>query len=155
MNAESPTVDIECGRPVRRRTALGRPGDSSGRFSVGVPETGRGSSSIVQLVLRANPMLWPLAVCSIVTLGYVERAVALRRDRVIPREFADRFLERLSGGKLDRERALELCRAHDSRAGRIFAMVVNAWGQPGATIRQILSYDAAGEVVELSAISGS
>ncbi len=28
-------------------------------------------------------------------------------------------------------------------------MVVGAWGQPGATIRQILSYDAAGEVVEL------
>jgi biopolymer transport protein ExbB len=26
---------------------------------------------------------------------------------------------------------------------------VNAWGQPGATIRQTLSYDAAGEVVEL------
>ena len=95
-------------------------------------------------------MLWPLVICSILTLGYVlERAVALRRDRVIPREFADRFLERLSGGKLDRERRLELCRAHDSPAARIFAMVVNAWGQPGATIRQILSYDAAGEVVEL------
>ncbi len=28
-------------------------------------------------------------------------------------------------------------------------MVVNAWGQPGVTIRQILSYDAAGEVLEL------
>ena len=27
--------------------------------------------------------------------------------------------------------------------------MVGAWGQPGATIRQILSYDAAGEVVEL------
>ncbi len=45
-------------------------------------------------------------ICSIVTLGYVlERSMALRRDRVIPREFADRFLERLAGGKLDRERA--------------------------------------------------
>jgi biopolymer transport protein ExbB len=107
-------------------------------------------ASIVQLVRRANPILWLLVVCSILTLGYVlERAFALRRDRVIPREFADRFLERLSGGKLDRERALELCRAHDSPAARVFAMVVNAWGQPGATIRQILSYDAAGEVLEL------
>ncbi len=95
-------------------------------------------------------MLWPLVVCSIVTMAYVlERALALRRDRVIPREFADRFLERLSGGKLDRERALELCRAHDSPAARVFAIVVGAWGQPGATIRQIVSYDAAGEVVEL------
>ena len=107
-------------------------------------------SSVLRLVLHANPMLWPLAICSIVTLGYVlERFAALRRERVIPREFVDRFLERLSSGKLDRERALELCRAHESPAARIFALVVNAWGQPGATIRQIVSYDAAGEVVEL------
>jgi biopolymer transport protein ExbB len=107
-------------------------------------------SSILRLVLQANPMLWPLAICSVVTLGYVlERMVALRRDRVIPREFADRFLERLSSGKLDRERALELCRAHESPAARVFAMVVGAWGQSGIAIRQMVSHDAAGEVVEL------
>ena len=79
----------------------------------------------------------------------MERFAALRRERVIPHEFADRFLERLSSGKLDRERALELCRAHESPAARVFAMVVDAWGQPGVTIRQIVSHDAAGEVVEL------
>jgi biopolymer transport protein ExbB len=107
-------------------------------------------SSVLRLVLHANPMLWPLAVCSIVTLGYVmERFAALRRERVIPREFVERFLERLASGKLDRERAIELCRAHESPAARIFALVVNAWGQPGATIRQVVSHDAAGEVVEL------
>jgi biopolymer transport protein ExbB len=107
-------------------------------------------SSVLRLVLHANPMLWPLAICSIVTLGYVmERFAALRRERVIPREFVERFLERLASGKLDRERALELCRAHESSAARIFSLVVNAWGQPGATIRQVVSHDAAGEVVEL------
>jgi biopolymer transport protein ExbB len=125
--------------------------DSAGKASASPsPRPGIDRSGVWRLVREANPMLWPLVICSIVTLGYVlERAMALRRDRVIPREFADRFLERLSGGKLDRERALELCRAHDSPAARVFAIVVGAWGQPGATIRQILSYDAAGEVVEL------
>src|SRR5207237_8365129 len=74
-------------------------------------------SSVLRLVLQANPMLWPLVACSIITLGYVlERFLALRRERVIPREFVNRFLERLSSGKLDRERALELCRAHDAPA---------------------------------------
>jgi biopolymer transport protein ExbB len=107
-------------------------------------------SSILGLLLHANPMLWPLAICSIVTLGYVmERFAALRRERVIPREFTERFLERLSSGKLDRERALELCRAHESPVARVFSLVVSAWGQPGATIRQVVSHDAAGEVVEL------
>ena len=118
--------------------------------SATVQKPGVDRSSVVRILLNANPMLWPLAICSVVTLGYVlERLFALRRERVIPHEFADRFLERLSSGKLDRERALELCRAHESAAARIFALVVSAWGQPGAIIRQTLSYDAAGEVVEL------
>jgi biopolymer transport protein ExbB len=115
-----------------------------------VTKPGVDSSSVLRLILHANPMLWPLAICSIITLGYVlERGSALRRERVLPHEFVERFLERLSSGKLDRERALELCRAHDSAAARVFSLVVSAWGQPGATIRQIVSHDAAGEVVEL------
>jgi biopolymer transport protein ExbB len=101
-------------------------------------------------LFHANPMLWPLAACSIFTLGIaLERLLAIRRKRVMPAEFVDRFLERLSTGKLDRERALELCKAHESPAARIFGIIVKSWGQPGVTIRQILSHDAAGEVVEL------
>ena len=118
--------------------------------SASFPKPGVDRASVLRIVLNANPMLWPLGICSVITLGYVlERLFALRRSRIIPQEFAERFLERLSSGKLDRERALELCKAHESPAARIFAMVVSAWGQPGATIRQTLSYDTAGEVVEL------
>jgi biopolymer transport protein ExbB len=95
-------------------------------------------------------MLWPLAACSIFTVGIaLERLLALRRKRVIPREFAERFLERLSAGKLDRDRALELCKANESAVARVFALVVKAWGQPGSTIRQNLNFDAAGELIEL------
>jgi biopolymer transport protein ExbB len=95
-------------------------------------------------------MLWPLAACSILTVGFaLERLLALRRTRVVPPEFVDRFLDRLAAGKLDRDRAIELCKAHDSTAARIFAHIVKAWGQPGATIRQTLAFDAAGEVIEL------
>ena len=112
------------------------------------PGVNRGS--VRELLFQANPMLWPLGACSVFTLGIaLERLLAVRRQRVMPAEFVDRFLERLSTGKLDRERALELCKAHDSPAARIFGLVVKAWGQPGATIRQTVSYDAAGEVVEL------
>jgi biopolymer transport protein ExbB len=95
-------------------------------------------------------MLWLLAACSVVTLGYaLERLLALRRERVIPREFVNRFLERLSSGKLDRDRAAELCRANDSTVARVFAMIVSYWGQPAASIRQAVSLDAAGELVDL------
>jgi biopolymer transport protein ExbB len=109
-----------------------------------------GRGSMLRLFARANPMVWLLALCSIVTLGYaLERLVALRRERVVPRDFVHRFLERLSSGKLDRDRAAELCRANDSPVARVFAMVVNYWGQPAATIRQAIGYDAAGELNDL------
>lgn len=103
-----------------------------------------------RLLLTANPMLWPLAFCSILTVGFaLERFLALRRGRVAPADFVDRFLERLAAGKLDRDRALELCKAHDCVAGRVFGHAVRAWGRPGAEIRQIVASDSAGEVVEM------
>ena len=140
----------------RRALALARCDAGPGRgkapatAATSAPRPGIDRSAVIRLVLQANPMLWPLLACSIVAMGYVlERSLALRREKVIPREFADRFVERLSAGKLDRERALELCRATKSPAARVFSIVVGAWGQPGVTIRQIVAYDAAGEVVEL------
>jgi biopolymer transport protein ExbB len=114
------------------------------------PSAEVGRRTILGLFARANPMVWLLAVCSVVTLGFsLERLVALRRERVIPREFVNRFLERLSSGKLDRDRAAEVCRANESTAARVFAMIISYWGQPAATIRQAIGYDAAGELSEL------
>ena len=70
---------------------------------------------MVRLLLHANPMLWPLACVRLSRWVCDGAFAALRRERVIPREFVERFLERLSSGKLDRERALELCRATIAR----------------------------------------
>ena len=112
------------------------------------PRGGVGRSSILRLV--TNPMMLPLAACSVVAVGFaLERMVALRRNRVIPREFVGRFVDRLSNGKLDRDRASELCRANESPTARIFAQVVGYWGLPAAEIRQAITHDAAGEVADL------
>jgi biopolymer transport protein ExbB len=114
------------------------------------PTTGVGRQSILALFARANPMLWLLGLCSIVTVGYtLERLIGLRRGRVIPRDFVNRFLERLSTGKLDRDRAIELCRANESPAARIFGHTVRYWGQPSSTIRQAVDLDSAREVLDL------
>ncbi len=109
-----------------------------------------GRRSLVELLRQANPMLWPLAVCSIVTLGFtLERLVALRRARILPREFTERLMDRLATGKIDRERALELCRANDCVLARVFARVVNHWGQSTATLQEIADREVAGEVQDL------
>lgn len=109
-----------------------------------------GRASLLRVVTQANPMLWPLVACSIVMVAYIfERSIALRRGRVLPKEFARRFLERLGQGKLDRERASELCKANDSPLAHVFGHAVRYWGQPAATIRQAIDHDAASEIVEL------
>jgi biopolymer transport protein ExbB len=107
-------------------------------------------ATLLQIFRQANPLLWPLALCSVVMLGYaLERFMALRRSRVVPREFVDRFFERLTTGKLDRERAIELCGANDSPVSRVFSRVVHYWGLPSSAIREAVSHDTAGELVDL------
>ena len=123
---------------------------ASARSAAGQDASTIGRRSLIRLFAEANPMLWPLLLCSVVALGYaLERLVALRRERVIPREFVSRFLDRLAAGKLDRDRSLELCRANDSAMARVFAVVIGYWGQPAVTIRQAVGYDAAGEITDL------
>jgi biopolymer transport protein ExbB len=143
------TLKITSGDHEPAATAIPSPGTKAGG-SAAKKNASVGRDSILGLFSRANPMVWLLALCSVVTVGFaLERLVALRRDRVIPRDFVTRFLERLSSGKLDRDRAAELCRANDSAAARVFAMVISYWGQPAATIRQAIGYDAAGELSDL------
>ncbi len=117
------------------------------------PATDSGGSKVDRaslLKLAANPMMIPLGLCSIAAVGFaLERWVALRRSRVIPADFVERFVERVSNGKLDRDRAVELCRANESPVARIFARVVGYWGQPAAAIRLAMGQDAAGELADL------
>jgi biopolymer transport protein ExbB len=137
--------------PPPKRQAADAPRKSASKKSANAPASGNvGRSSIVGLFKGANPMLVPLVLCSVVALGYaLERLIALRRSRVIPSDFVTRFVERLTTGKLDRDRAGELCRANESPVARIFGHVVRYWGQPAATIRHAIGHDAANELSDL------
>lgn len=144
--AREPAVDDAQPPPVRVATPAKKGAE---------PAPGKGSKrssavNVTALFKQGNPILWPLGLCSIVTVGYtLERILALRRGRVIPRDFVDRFQDRLTAGKLDRDRAIELCRANESTAARLFAHTVKYWGQPSATIRQGLALDAEVELADL------
>ena len=98
------------------------------------------SKRLTDILRVQNPLVWPLVVCSVVAFGYfLERWAALRRGRVVPREFVNRFLDRLGTGKLDRERALDLCKANDSPAARVFGQILMMWGEPAGQIRTGIS----------------
>ncbi len=149
--ARGPDLEPPAGATVKAKLEPAPPPPSSDATAkAGRPAVGVNRQSILTLITRANPMLWMLALCSVVTVGYtLERLIGLRRGRVIPRDFVHRFLERLSSGKLDRDRALELCRANESPAARVFGHAVRYWGQSAAAIRQAVDLDAAREVLDL------
>lgn len=148
--AKSPDLEPPATSAVKAKLEPAPPPPSDSTTKAASPTAGVNRQSILTLVTRANPMLWLLALCSIVTVGYtLERLIGLRRGRVIPRDFVHRFLERLSTGKLDRDRALELCRSNESPASRVFGHAVRYWGQPASSIRQAVDLDAAREVLDL------
>jgi biopolymer transport protein ExbB len=89
-------------------------------------------------ILKAGGILMiPIIFCSFITLVFVfERAIALRRGRVVPRPFVKRFLHQLGEGQLDREQALALCEQNGSPVAQVFAAAARKWGRPAVEVEQ-------------------
>lgn len=84
---------------------------------------------------------WPFAVvfaaASIVALWCgIERLVLLRRRRVIPRAFVDRFLQHLRSGRMDKANAIAVCQQDGSPTADVFLHGVRKWGKPSVEIEQ-------------------
>ena len=95
--------------------------------------------SMLDMLRSGGVMMIPLFVCSFITLVFVfERAISLRRGRVIPRPFVKRFMHQVSAGKLDRDSALALCEESASPTVDVFSAVVKKWGRPSVEIEQTI-----------------
>ncbi len=93
--------------------------------------------SLLQVARDGGPLMVPIALCSFVLLVFVfERAIFLRRGRVIPRPFVKRFLQQMREGRLDRQRALELCEQNRSPVAHVFGAAVRKWGRPAVEVEQ-------------------
>ena len=83
--------------------------------------------------------LVPFVAATLITLWFsVERLVVLKRGRVIPRPFVDRFLQHLEQGKLDQQTALHLCEQSDSPVAAVFAHGVRKWGKTSVEVEQAI-----------------
>jgi biopolymer transport protein ExbB len=95
--------------------------------------------NLFEIIRQGGLFMGPLVLCSFVMLVFVfERAIALRRGRVIPAPFVKRFLLQLREGKLDRDQALELCKESQSPVADVFAGGVRKWGRSSAEIEQAM-----------------
>ncbi|MGD9719765.1 MAG: MotA/TolQ/ExbB proton channel family protein [Pirellulales bacterium] len=95
--------------------------------------------NLFQMAKDGGPMMIPLFVCSFITMVFVfERAISLRRGRIIPRPFVKRFLHQVREGKLDRDGALELCYENGSPMATVFAYAAKKWGRPSVELEQAI-----------------
>ena len=95
-------------------------------------------------LFRQNPLaaigsILPFAIASLIAIWFgAERLVVLRRARVIPKPFVDRFLMLLRSGALDRSSAIVLCSENDSPVAHVFAHGARKWGRPSVEVEQAI-----------------
>jgi len=95
------------------------------------------SQSLWDLLIAGGPLLLPILVCSFVLLLVVfERTLSLRRGRVLPRLFTERFLLQIGEGALDRQEALDRCELNASHIANVFGAAVRKWGKPAVEVEQ-------------------
>jgi len=82
-------------------------------------------------------LMLPLGVCSLIVFSLaLERSIALRRSRVIPRPFVRRFTECVEDGQLSYEEATAICEEFDCPVAEVFQAAVKRWGRPMLEIEQ-------------------
>ena len=93
--------------------------------------------AFVQKIMSGGWLMLPLAFCSLIVFALsLERLVALRRGRVIPRPFVRRFTECVEDGQLSFEEANEICKDFDCPVSEVFRAALRRWGRPMLEIEQ-------------------
>lgn len=93
--------------------------------------------AFVTKIAQGGWLMIPLAVCSLIVFALsLERLIALRRGRVIPRPFVRRFTECVEDGQLSYDEATELCEAFDCPVAEVFRAAVRRWGRPMLEVEQ-------------------
>ena len=93
--------------------------------------------AIVAKIAQGGWLMVPLGICSLIVFSLsLERMIALRRRRVIPRPFVRRFTECVEDGQLSFEEATEICEEFDCPVAEVFRAAVRRWGRPMFEIEQ-------------------
>ena len=108
--------------------------DNANGQVLGIPNSWR------KMIVDVGWLSWvPFLVATFIAICFgIERLVVLRRGRVIPRAFVDRFLQHLEQNQLDQDRALELCEGNNSPVASVFAHGVRKWGKPSVEVEQAI-----------------
>src|SRR5215510_10309733 len=93
--------------------------------------------SLFEMLVAGGPLMVPILLASFVLLLITfERLISLRRRRVVPRLFVERFLLQLREGALDKNEALAKCDDEPSYIAQVFAAALRKWGKPAVEVEQ-------------------
>ena len=82
--------------------------------------TPQSHETLWSLALKGGVVMYPLGLCSLLALGIsIERAVSLRRKKIIPEGFLAGVKEKLQGRPDDIAAAVALCDSSNSPAGNV------------------------------------
>ncbi|MBD3672795.1 MAG: MotA/TolQ/ExbB proton channel family protein [Planctomycetaceae bacterium] len=138
----SPAIAQSTGPVAEEGTALDEAGPVAAESEA--PQTNEQKPSIPRnpkeiLEALGWPFLVPFLAASFISLWFgLERLVVLRRGRVIPRAFVERFIKHLEQGKLEPQQALDLCEDNGSPTAVVFAHGVRKWGRPSVEVEQAI-----------------
>ncbi len=92
---------------------------------------------MIEFLISGGPVMVPIGLASIVALAaFIERAVALRRARIVPRAFSRQALELLRQRRYGD--ALASCRREETAAARVLETALDARGQKRSVIKERL-----------------
>jgi biopolymer transport protein ExbB len=108
------------------------------------------TGNLLSMIASGGVLMLPLVACSFLLAAVgIERVVALRGSRVIPKLFVERFLEQLDAGEFDAETALEACANRESPVANVMAAAVSRWGRPAVEIEQAVIDAGEREITKL------
>jgi biopolymer transport protein ExbB len=103
------------------------------------PEKIVATKRLTEVIIAGGPLMIPIGICSFILVVFVfERAISLRKGRIIPAPFVKRFLEQLREGELNRETATALCEKNDSPVARVFKGGITKWGRSSVEVEQAI-----------------
>jgi biopolymer transport protein ExbB len=84
-----------------------------------------------QLFLAGGPLMWPIVAMSLIVLTFgIERLVALRRGRFVPRPLAEGIERAVRQSPFDPRGIYGLCQEHPSAAADVVKAMLERLGRP-------------------------
>ncbi len=96
-------------------------------------------TNLLEIAQALGGWLVPFVIATLIALWFsAERLVILRKGRVIPKPFVERFLSHLQDRTIGKDEALQVCEENGSPVAMVFAHGVRKWGKPSVEVEQAI-----------------